>query len=155
MDILEKIKKTRDKDEEVVRIVEEIKKVGVKILQKEEQQIKGDLVLKEEKVYMLKDGELRMEIIQLHHNVLVVGHERRWNTIELVTKNYQWPGVMKDVGKYMEEYDMSMDEEQNRGTNREVDGKQGTREGVNSSDSRFYHKVAVNSREGCNFGSMR
>jgi len=32
MDILEKIKKTRDKDEEVVRIVEEIKKVGVKIL---------------------------------------------------------------------------------------------------------------------------
>ena len=30
VDIIEKIKKARDKDEEVVRIVEEMKKVGVK-----------------------------------------------------------------------------------------------------------------------------
>ena len=106
MNILEKIKKTRDKDEEVVRIVEEMKKAEVKILQKEEWQIKGDLVLKEEKAYMSKDGELRMEIIQLHHNVLVVGHKRRWKTIELVTRNYQQPGVMKDIGKYVKEYDI-------------------------------------------------
>jgi len=39
-----------------------------------EWQIEGDLVLKEEKVYMLKDEELRAEIIWLHHDVLVVGH---------------------------------------------------------------------------------
>ena len=25
---------------------------------------------------------------------------------ELVTRNYWWPGVTKDVGKYVEEYDM-------------------------------------------------
>jgi len=45
-------------------------------------------VLKEEKVYMLKDEELRMEIIQLHHDTLVVGHRGRWKTTELVMKNY-------------------------------------------------------------------
>ena len=33
VDILEKIKKARSKDEEIVRVVEEIKKAGVKILQ--------------------------------------------------------------------------------------------------------------------------
>ena len=33
VDIVEKIKKVRGKDKEVVRIVEEIKKVGVKVLQ--------------------------------------------------------------------------------------------------------------------------
>jgi len=36
VDILEKIKKAKSKDEEVVRVVEEMKKVGVKILWEEE-----------------------------------------------------------------------------------------------------------------------
>jgi len=77
VDIVEKIKKARSKDEEVVRVVEEIKKAGVKVLQGKKWQIKGNLVLKEEKVYVLKNVELRIEIIQLHHDVLVVEHERR------------------------------------------------------------------------------
>ena len=33
VDILEKIKKARSKDEEIVRVVEEMKKAGVKVLQ--------------------------------------------------------------------------------------------------------------------------
>ena len=74
VDIVEKIKKARSKDEEVVRVVEEMKKAGVNILQEEEQQIEEELVLKEEKVYVLKDKKLRVEIIQLHHDVLVVEH---------------------------------------------------------------------------------
>ena len=36
-----------------------------------------DLMLKEGKVYVLKDGELRVEIIWLYHDVLAVGHEER------------------------------------------------------------------------------
>jgi len=34
-------------------------------------------VLKEGKVYVPKDEELRVEIIQLHHNILVAGHGGR------------------------------------------------------------------------------
>ena len=56
--LMEKIKRVREKDKEVVRVIEEIKKVGVKALREDEQKMKGDLVLKEEKVYMLKDEEL-------------------------------------------------------------------------------------------------
>jgi len=44
----------------VVRVVEEIKKIGVKVLRGEEWQIEGGLVLKEGKVYVLKDEELRV-----------------------------------------------------------------------------------------------
>jgi len=76
------------KDKEVVRVVEEIKKTKVKVLRGEDWQIKKDLVLKEGKVYMLKDEVLRVEIIQLHHDVLVVDHERKWKITELVTRNY-------------------------------------------------------------------
>jgi len=63
MRLLEKMKRARGKDEEVVRVVEEMKKVGVKNLKGDEWEIKEDLVLKEEKVYVLKDEKLRIEII--------------------------------------------------------------------------------------------
>ena len=67
--MVEKTKKARDKNEEVVRIVEEMKKAEVSGLQEKEWQIKKDLLLKEEKVYVLKDKELRVEVIWVHHNV--------------------------------------------------------------------------------------
>ena len=88
VDIVEKIKKARSKDEDVVRVAEEMKKAGVKELQENEWQIEGELVLKEEKVYVPKDEELRAEVIQLHHDVLAVGHGGRWKIVELVTRNY-------------------------------------------------------------------
>ena len=92
VDILEKIKKARSRDKDIVRIVEEIKKAKVKELRGSEWQIEGKLVLKEGKVYVLKDEELRAEVIQLHYDVLAVEHGGRWKTVELVTRNYWWPG---------------------------------------------------------------
>jgi len=88
VDIVEKIKKARSKDKEVVRIVEEMKKVRVKELRGEEWKIERELVLKEGKIYVPKDMELRSEIIWLHHNMLVAGHGEQWKTVELVTRNY-------------------------------------------------------------------
>ena len=77
VEILEKIKKARDKDEEVVRIVEEMKKARVKAIQGGEWKMEGELVLKEGKVYVLKNEELRTEIIWLHHNVPMAEHGRK------------------------------------------------------------------------------
>ena len=88
VEMLEKIKKARSKDENVVRVVKEMKKVKVKKLQGNEWQIEGDLVLKEGNVYVLKDKELRVEIIQWHHNIPAAGYGEKWKTVELVTRNY-------------------------------------------------------------------
>ena len=49
---------------------------------------------------------MRVEIIQLYHDVLVAEHGGMWKTIELVMKNYWWPGVTKYIGKYVDGYDM-------------------------------------------------
>ena len=65
---------TEARDDEVIKAVEEIKKAGVKVLRNEEWQIEDDLVLKKEKVYMPRDEKLKLEIIWLHHNMLIVGH---------------------------------------------------------------------------------
>ena len=64
------------------------------------------MVLKEEKVYVPNNEVLRVEMIQLHHDILVAGYRRKWKTMELVIRNYWWPGIIKDVEKYIEEYDM-------------------------------------------------
>jgi len=104
-EIVKKIKEARNKDEEVIKAVEEMKKAGVKMLRDEEWQIEEGLVLKEERVYVPKDEKLRVEIIWLHHNMPMAGHEGQWKTVELVTINYWWPGVIKKVKQYVEGYD--------------------------------------------------
>ncbi len=83
-----------------------MKKVGVKVLRGDKQKIEGNLVLKEEKVYVLKNKKLRLEVIQLYHDVLVAKHEGILKMTELVTRNYQWLGVTKDIEKYMKECDL-------------------------------------------------
>jgi len=62
-EIIEKIKKLEVKDNEIVKTVEEIKKAKVKVLINNKWQIENDLVLKERKIYISKDKELRLEII--------------------------------------------------------------------------------------------
>jgi len=88
VDLVEKIKGARSKDEDIIRVVEEMKKAGVKELRGNEWKIEGDLVLKEGKMYVPKDEKLRAEVIRLHHDVLAAGHGGRWKTVELVTRNY-------------------------------------------------------------------
>ena len=46
---------------------------------------------------VLKGKALRVEIIQLHHDTLVDGHEGKWKTTELVMRNYWWPGVTRNM----------------------------------------------------------
>jgi len=63
-------------------------------------------MLRDEKVYVLKDEKLRAEVIWLHHDMLVEGHEGQWKITELVTRNFWWPEITKEVKKYVEGYDM-------------------------------------------------
>ena len=56
-------------------------------------------------MYVPKDEKLKVEIIWLHHNMLITRHRRQWKMVELVTRNYWWPEVTKEVKKYVEGYD--------------------------------------------------
>jgi len=102
VDLLEKVKWLKVKDDEVVKAVEEMKQAGVKMLRDEEWREVDGIMYKEGKVYVPKDNVLRAEIIRLHHDTPVGGHGRQWKTVELVTRNFWWPGVMKKVKRYVE-----------------------------------------------------
>ena len=54
-----------------------MKKEEVKALRRNEQEIE-ELMLKEGKVYMPKDKKLRLEVIQLYHDMLVAKYRDRW-----------------------------------------------------------------------------
>ena len=74
IDILEKIRKSKAKDDEVIKAVEEMKKAGVNMLRDKEWREEDGLMLKEGKVYVPKDEALRVEIIRLHHDTPMGGH---------------------------------------------------------------------------------
>ena len=89
------------KDNKVVKAVEEMKQAGVKILRDEEWREANGVIYKKGKVYVLKDDKLRAEIIRLHHDMPVGGCRGQQKTVELVTRNFWWPGVTKEVKQYV------------------------------------------------------
>jgi len=102
VNLLEKVKQSKVKDDEVVKAVKEMKLMGVKVLRDEEWREVDSVMYKEGKVYIPKDNMLRAEIIGLHHDMPVGGHRGQWKMVELVTRNFWWPGVTKEVKQYME-----------------------------------------------------
>jgi len=93
VDILDRIRRSEARDDEVVKAVEEMKRAGVKVLRDEEWREHEGLILKEKKVYIPKNEKLRAEVIRLHHDTPVGGHGGQWKMTELVTRNFWWPGV--------------------------------------------------------------
>jgi len=74
VDILDRIRKSEARNDEVIKAVEEMKWAGVKVLRNEEWRESDGLMLKKGKVYVLKDEKLRAEVIRLHHDMPVGGH---------------------------------------------------------------------------------
>jgi len=75
IDLLEEVRKSKVKDDEVVKAVEEMKQAGVKMLRDEEWREIDSIMYKEEKVYVPKDEKLRAEIIRLHYDMPIGGHK--------------------------------------------------------------------------------
>jgi len=65
VNLLEEVRKSKVKDDKVVKAVEKIKQAGVKMLRDKEWREIDGIMYKEEKVYVPKDEKLRAEIIRL------------------------------------------------------------------------------------------
>ena len=120
VDLLEKVKQSKVKDDEVVKAVKEMKLMGVKVLRDEEWREVDSVMYKEEKMYVPKDNMLRAEIIRLHHNMPVEGYRGQWKMVELVTRNFWWPGVTKEVKRYVEGCDSC---QRNKNCTKQLAGK--------------------------------
>ena len=72
----------------------------------QEWNFENGLLLHRGKVYVPKDQELRLELLRLHHDTRLAGHQGRWKTLELISRNYWWPGMTIDVKKYVQGCDI-------------------------------------------------
>ena len=104
VDLLKKVKQSKVRDDEVIKVVEEMKRTRVKVLRDKKQRKENSIMYKKEKVYVPKDNKLRVEIIRLYHDTLVGEHGGQQKMVELVTRNFWWPEVTKEVKRYIEEY---------------------------------------------------
>ena len=75
VNLLEKVRQSKVKDNKVIKVIKEMKRVGVKMLRDKEWREIDGVIYKEKKVYVPKDNILRVEIIRLHHNMLAGEHE--------------------------------------------------------------------------------
>jgi len=75
VNLLEKVRRLKVKDNKVIKVIKEMKRVGVKMLRDKEWREIDGVIYKEKKVYVPKDNILRVEIIRLHHNMLAGEHE--------------------------------------------------------------------------------
>jgi hypothetical protein len=91
-EILEKIKKTNKRQwEDIVKKNIENKEPDWKI--------KDGLITWKEQVYVPIDMETRGLLIEIHHSWDHPGIDK---TMELLTQNYWWPGMKKDIQKYVQ-----------------------------------------------------
>ena len=82
-----------NKDHSVVKALSE--------KQKGWEELEEGLVTWRHRVYVPKDSTLREDLIRLHHDTALAGHPGRYKTHEMITRNYWWPGLQKDIRKYI------------------------------------------------------
>jgi len=93
-DRIKEIKRNNTREKEVVQVLK--KEDG---LTWEE----DGVVYIEGKVYVLNNKKLREEILEENHNSVDVGHPGQQRILELIKRNYWWPGIKEDIKKYIQE----------------------------------------------------
>ena len=57
----------------------------------------------EGRIYVPNNKKIREEILEENHNLVDVEHPGQQRMLELIKKNYWWPGIKEDVKKYIQE----------------------------------------------------
>ena len=78
-------------------LIEEAEEEIIEKIKKSEAKYDDKLVLKEKKLYVPKDESSQIISNLEHYNMLIAGYGGQEKIVELVTRNYWWPGVTKKM----------------------------------------------------------
>ena len=56
----------------------------------------------EGQIYILNNRNIKEWILQENYDLVDVSHPEQQRMLELVKRNYWWPGIKEDVKKYMQ-----------------------------------------------------
>ena len=60
------------------------------------------LVLYRDRIFVPPNKEIKEKILTKYHDSIVAGHPGRTKTLELVSRNYYWINMTKDVNQYVD-----------------------------------------------------
>jgi len=63
--------------------------------------IDNNIICYHGRVYVPQNEELQNDIINSHHDPVIMGHPRRLKTLELIRQDYYWPGMTSTVSKWV------------------------------------------------------
>ena len=98
--LMNRIRDCKERDEKVVKAFRELG-ASKGVLHGAEWAEEDGIILFNGKVYVPVDGQLRHDIVHQLHDTPMAGHPGRWKTLELVSRNYWWPGISRYISKYV------------------------------------------------------
>src|SRR5258708_3911662 len=95
---MERIRQSDQYDNPVVKA---LKALDAGELRSDEWTRAEEVVLYRGRVYVPDDPQLCHDLVHAHHSAAVTRHPGRWKTLELVSRNYWWPGLSRYVTKFI------------------------------------------------------
>ena len=62
---------------------------------------KDGIVYVDRKIYMPDNQKIRENILQENHKLADIKHPEQYQMMELIKRNYWWPGIKNDVKNYV------------------------------------------------------
>ncbi|GLB38887.1 putative retrotransposable element tf2 155 kda protein type 1-like [Lyophyllum shimeji] len=92
------------KDEVMMDTIEALKTKGVPPTKSalEDWKIEDGLLFFRDKCYVPADQELRRRIVERYHDSFAGGHPGQYKTLELIKRDYWWPGMYIFIKRYVE-----------------------------------------------------
>ena len=91
--ILKEIRRNATREKEVVQALERNDGITWK---------EDGLVYMEGKIYVPNNKKIKKEILKENHDSVDVGHPGQQRMLELLKRNYWWPGLKEDVKRYVQ-----------------------------------------------------
>jgi hypothetical protein len=104
LDLRDAILACNELDDEVAASLNSIKKNGPQSLSKglQEWNYEDGLILFRGKIYVPKNNELRKTVTESFHNPAIMGHPGQFKTLEMVQRNFWWPGMSNFIKAFVE-----------------------------------------------------
>jgi len=91
--ILNKIRRNTTREKEVIQALEKKDSLTWE---------EDGVVYMKGRIYVPNNNKIKEEILKENHDSVNVGHPEQYRMLELLKRNYWWPGLKEDVKKYVQ-----------------------------------------------------
>ncbi|QRV84964.1 Retrotransposable element Tf2 protein [Ceratobasidium sp. AG-Ba] len=106
IDIISMIRESLSDDESLTTLIKSTKKKedlppSIK-KQYDKYEWKEDLLWYEGQIVIPENKEIRLAILEMHHDNPIAGHQGQARTLELISRRYYWPAMKQQVNRFVE-----------------------------------------------------